>query len=41
MAQVRRLYEAKVFLLIEETDGAGNEEQDPDAPYLWSRDGAR
>ena len=36
-AQARRFYEARGFVLIEETDGAGNEEREPDARYLWSR----
>jgi GNAT superfamily N-acetyltransferase len=31
----RRFYEAAGFVLIEETDGAGNEEREPDARYLW------
>ena len=33
----RRFYEARGFALIEETDGAGNEEKEPDARYLWTR----
>ena len=36
-AQARRFYEARGFVLVEETDGAGNEEREPDARYLWSR----
>jgi hypothetical protein len=39
-AQVRRFYESRGFVLVEETDGAGNEEREPDARYLWSRGGA-
>ena len=35
--QARRFYEARGFVLVEETDGAGNEEREPDARYLWSR----
>ena len=31
----RRFYEAAGFVLIEETDGAGNEEREPDVRYLW------
>ena len=27
------------FRLIEETDGARNEEREPDARYLWARTG--
>ena len=33
----RRFYEARGFVLVQETDGAGNEEKEPDALYLWSR----
>jgi GNAT superfamily N-acetyltransferase len=33
----RRFYEARGFALVEETDGAGNEEKEPDARYLWTR----
>jgi GNAT superfamily N-acetyltransferase len=33
----RRFYEARGFALIRETDGAGNEEKEPDALYLWER----
>jgi GNAT superfamily N-acetyltransferase len=32
----RRFYEARGFALVEETDGAGNEEKEPDARYLWT-----
>jgi GNAT superfamily N-acetyltransferase len=35
--QARRFYEARGFALVEETDGAGNEEKEPDARYLWTR----
>jgi GNAT superfamily N-acetyltransferase len=31
----RRFYEARGFVLVEETDGARNEEREPDARYLW------
>jgi ribosomal protein S18 acetylase RimI-like enzyme len=31
----RRFYEGRHFVLVEETDGAGNEEKEPDALYLW------
>jgi GNAT superfamily N-acetyltransferase len=34
----RRFYEARGFELIRETDGAQNEEKEPDALYLWTRD---
>jgi len=33
----RRFYEARGFVRVEETDGARNEEQEPDARYLWRR----
>jgi GNAT superfamily N-acetyltransferase len=33
----RRFYEARGFELVEETDGARNEEKEPDARYLWVR----
>jgi GNAT superfamily N-acetyltransferase len=33
----RRFYEARGFALVEETDGARNEEMEPDARYLWTR----
>ena len=33
----RRFYEARGFVLVEETDGARNEEKEPDARYLWTR----
>ena len=36
-AQARRFYEARSFALVQETDGAGNEEKEPDARYLWKR----
>jgi GNAT superfamily N-acetyltransferase len=36
----RRFYEARGFTLLRETDGAGNEEREPDALYLWTRPGA-
>jgi ribosomal protein S18 acetylase RimI-like enzyme len=36
-ARARRFYEARGFRLVEETDGAGNEEKEPDALYLWTR----
>jgi GNAT superfamily N-acetyltransferase len=35
--KARRFYEAKGFALVEETDGADNEEKEPDARYLWTR----
>jgi ribosomal protein S18 acetylase RimI-like enzyme len=34
--RARRFYEARGFKLIEQTDGAGNEENEPDARYLWT-----
>jgi putative acetyltransferase len=33
----RRFYEARGFVLVEETDGSRNEEREPDALYVWSR----
>ena len=36
-AQARRFYESRGFALIRETDGAHNEEKEPDALYLWRR----
>jgi GNAT superfamily N-acetyltransferase len=33
----RRFYEARGFALVQETDGARNEEREPDALYLWTR----
>jgi ribosomal protein S18 acetylase RimI-like enzyme len=35
--QARRFYEARGFALVRETDGARNEEKEPDALYLWTR----
>jgi hypothetical protein len=35
-ARARRFYEARSFALVEQTDGAGNEEKEPDARYLWT-----
>jgi GNAT superfamily N-acetyltransferase len=37
-AQARRFYDARGFALVQETDGAQNEEKEPDALYLWTRD---
>jgi GNAT superfamily N-acetyltransferase len=39
-APARRFYQRRGFVLVEETDGAGNEEKEPDALYLWTRDRA-
>jgi GNAT superfamily N-acetyltransferase len=36
-AQARRFYEARGFAMVEQTDGTGNEEKEPDARYLWMR----
>jgi GNAT superfamily N-acetyltransferase len=36
-APARRFYEARGFALIQQTDGARNEEKEPDALYLWTR----
>ena len=35
--RARGFYEAKGFELVEQTDGARNEENEPDALYLWTR----
>jgi len=35
--RAHRFYEARGFALVEETDGARNEEKEPDARYLWAR----
>jgi ribosomal protein S18 acetylase RimI-like enzyme len=35
----RRFYEAQGFVLVRETDGAGNEEKEPDLLYAWTRAG--
>ena len=32
-----RFYEARGFALVRQTDGAGYEEKEPDALYLWTR----
>jgi len=37
-ARARQFYESRGFVLVEETDGSRNEEREPDARYLWSRD---
>jgi GNAT superfamily N-acetyltransferase len=34
--KARAFYEARGFKLIEQTDGARNEENEPDALYLWT-----
>ena len=39
-ANARRFYEARGFALLRETDGSDNEEKEPDALYLWTRNGA-
>jgi len=36
-APARRFYETRGFALVEQTDGARNEEREPDARYLWTR----
>ena len=35
--RARRFYERRGFLLVEETDGARNDEKEPDALYFWAR----
>jgi GNAT superfamily N-acetyltransferase len=34
-SSARRFYQARGFVLVRETDGAGNDEKEPDALYLW------
>ena len=36
-ARARRFYETRGFVLVEQTDGAGNQEKEPDVRYLWTR----
>ena len=36
-SRARGFYEARGFVLVEETDGARNEEKEPDARYSWTR----
>lgn len=36
-ARARRFYEANGFVSIHETDGAGNEEHEPDVLYQWRK----
>jgi GNAT superfamily N-acetyltransferase len=38
--RARRFYETRGFVLVEETDGARNEEKEPDARYRWTRSGS-
>jgi GNAT superfamily N-acetyltransferase len=38
-ARARAFYERRGFRLVRETDGADNEEREPDALYRWQRDG--
>ena len=35
--EARRFYEARGFSPVDLTDGAGNEEKEPDVLYLWTR----
>jgi len=35
--RARRFYESRGFELVEKTDGARNEEKEPDARYCWTR----
>ena len=37
-ARARRFYERNGFEAVELTDGAGNEEHEPDVRYLWRKD---
>lgn len=34
--RARRFYEQRGFVLVKETNGAANEEREPDAKYSWS-----
>jgi GNAT superfamily N-acetyltransferase len=36
-ARARRFYEQRGFTVVEMTDGAGNEEKEPDVLYEWKR----
>ena len=36
-APARRFYEARGFVAVQETDGGGNEEREPDVLYRWRR----
>jgi GNAT superfamily N-acetyltransferase len=36
--RARRFYEARGFVAVEDTDGAGNEEREPDVRYQWRRE---
>ena len=40
-ATARQFYQSRGFALVRETDGSDNEEREPDALYLWTRDGAK
>jgi GNAT superfamily N-acetyltransferase len=35
-APARRFYEAAGFVLVRQSDGRGNEEQEPDCTYAWT-----
>lgn len=37
-APARRFYEAAGFVLVEQSDGRGNHEQEPDCTYAWTPD---
>jgi ribosomal protein S18 acetylase RimI-like enzyme len=36
-AGARRFYEGRGFIAVEQTDGSGNEEHEPDVRYRWDR----
>ena len=40
-APARRFYEVRGFVPVEQTDGSGNEENEPDVRYLWTRAAGR
>jgi len=39
--RARRFYDARGFVVVEETDGRRNEEKEPDLRYLWIREARR
>ena len=39
--RARRFYEAAGFVLVGQSDGAGNEEREPDCTYAWAGPGGR
>ena len=39
--RARRFYEAAGFVLVDQGDGRGNEEREPDCTYAWTPSGGR